>query len=270
MNRSWALSPWLQVPFGLVLLLLGVVVAPSVYAENQREAEIVTSGRVCETGTALGAADCLVPVPGRITDQRGRTSQRYRFLPDDPVIDDEWVRFPGDERGEGGAMAVLLSGAPVTALYAGDSILAFDVGGERVTELSGEPGNARSTVWFGLFTGSVGLLMLSGAWYRRRQHRERRAGWDDTAVRLQEWSRSPQRTAAARVSPHDADPPVPDAPTHGWPVLLNAVLLVVMTGSICAFFAGSLRSELITFAVAGSLMALLMLWGQWLQRRRTR
>ncbi|KQT91482.1 hypothetical protein ASG49_10665 [Marmoricola sp. Leaf446] len=230
MNRSRALSPWLQVPVGLVLLAAGLY-SPWLFDEDRQRAEVMASDRVCDPGTAVGADDCLVPVPGSLTDRRGRTSQRYHFEPDDPAVDDAWVRFSGDETSRGGAMPTLLAGAPVTALYAGDTVVAFDVDGERVVEMSGEPGRDRTTLWAGLWLGSLGALMLLGVWHRR-------TSWDDF-------------------------------PRRGRTGLVGATLTTVMLASFCAFFAGSLRAELITFGVVAGPVALLVLWGRWRTRRRT-
>lgn len=230
MNRSWALSAWLQVPVGLVLLAAGLC-SPWLVDEDRERAEIVATDRVCDPGTALGADDCLVPVAGRLTDRRGRTSKRYHFEPDDRAVDDAWVRFPGDETRRGGAMPTLLAGAPATALYAGDEVVAFDVDGERVVEMSGEPGRDRTTLWGGLWLGSLGAMMLLGVWHRRRT-------WDDY-------------------------------PRQGRAGLVGGSLTTLMLASFCAFFAGSLRAELITFGAVAGPVALLVLWGRWRARRRT-
>lgn len=230
MTRSRALSPWLQVPVGVLLLLAGLV-SVTLLAEGGDRADLVAAGRTCTPGTAVGAEDCLVPVTGRLTDRRGRTSVRYRFEPDDPAVDDAWVRFPGDETRDGGPVVPLLAGAPVTALYAGDTVVAFDVDGERVVEMSGEPGSDRTPSWGGLWLGSLGAMMLLGAWHRRV-------------------------------------PGASDFPQHGRTGLAASALLVVVLGSFGALFAGSLRAELITFGAIAGPVALLVALGRRRLRRQ--
>lgn len=228
--RSRALSPWLQVPVGL-LLTLAACFGPLVHADTLGDARLLEAGTVCPAGTAVDAADdCLVPVAGRITDQRGRTSQRWRFQPDDPTLEDQWVRFPGDERSTGStAQSLLLAGTPATALYATGGVVAFDVDGARVLTTGSERGFGRTVLWGSAWLGSLGLFMLLGVRLRRRD--------PTTAV-------GQQRGPAATTS---------------------QVLLVVMLGSLGAAFAPSLRAELLTFAIIGGAFAALLVWG----RRRT-
>lgn len=245
MNRSWALSPWLQVPFGLAFLLFGLA-SPWVFVDGLHADALVRADRVCPSGTTIGAEDCLVPVEGRVTDQRGRTSKRYRFEPLDRRLDDEWVRFPGDETRQPGSMATLLSGGPATALYADDSVVAFEVDGERVVEMSGEPGAARRTLWIGLAFGCLGLMALVGVWSRHRADRPLRRGWDDLAPGTPQPERRP---AAAGV--------------------LSLVLLSVALGGFGAFFAGSLRAELVTFAAVAGPFGTWLWWARGRALRRT-
>jgi hypothetical protein len=153
--------------FTVVCALVGIVsfaALPGEYADNtaMRDAPVCAE----PVSGPSSSPDCLVEVPGRITDQRsgsGRYSSgvRWQFSPGAAApagFEPGWVRFRDDRDPEdwSPAMTRLLAGEPVTALYWGEDPVAF-VTPDGTVEATGFAEDA----WTALLWVGIGALALA-------------------------------------------------------------------------------------------------------------
>ena len=166
---SWAHHPWFQAVFALFMVAAGVGVLVMVPVQA-RQGDVVASGEVCPS--AAPADDCLVAATAQVTDRRrGRYgTSRWHLEPvgvvDDRWVEQDWVRFDGDET-EDPTLTGVLDGRPVTALYAEGEPVALEVDGERVTLIGGDPGSWRRMALLGIALLGLGLGSAGYAWHRR-------------------------------------------------------------------------------------------------------
>jgi hypothetical protein len=155
--------------FTVVCALVGIVsfvALPGTYADNtaMRDAPVCAE----PVSGPSSSPDCLVEVPGRITDQRsgsGRYSSgiRWQFSPGPAApagFEPGWVRFRDDRDPQdwSPAMTRLLGGEPVTALYWGEDPVEF-VTPDGTVEATGFVEDAwTALIWVGL--GALALAAM--------------------------------------------------------------------------------------------------------------
>jgi len=225
----WAHHPVFQAVFAVFLTVAGVALLVAGVASARTDGAALHA-EVCPTGAV--APDCLERVPARVVDERSNKygAYRYHLVPTADGGDDEWVRFPGDER-EDPRLAGVLAGAPVHGLYLDHEAVAVEVRGERVPLSGSAPGEWRRTLLFSVFLLSLAVVSATYAWHRRDR---------------------PQAVGEP--------PPDPAMP------LLGQVATVPMLGAFCAAWAERALTQVIVLVV----VCVPWGWWVWRHRRAQR